>query len=90
MSMNLQLEGFELWQTPTYITNMCMSLDHQGEPDGGHDAVTKRYIFWVKQHTNGVWESDKEYEMVKENVTSHIKELLSWREKMSNCKYYIL
>ena len=42
MSMNLGCDEMDLWQTPTYITDMCMSLDDNGNPDGGMEGVRKR------------------------------------------------
>lgn len=48
MSMNLHCEGEELFQTPTYITNMCMSLKENGKPAGGMKAVRYRYLLWLE------------------------------------------
>jgi hypothetical protein len=48
MSMNLHLtegeEGLEinLWQTPTHITDLCLSYDKNGTPDGGMAGVMRR------------------------------------------------
>jgi len=79
MSLNLTLQNdkdgphVQLWQTPTWITFICLSYDPEtGEPDGGHEAVRRRYNLWVDQHTIGSWNSreDLEYEMAK--VKKHI------------------
>lgn len=48
MSMNLHCDGVELFQTPTYITNMCMSLKENGKPAGGMKAVRYRYLLWLE------------------------------------------
>jgi len=79
MSLNLTLcEGedgpdIELWQTPTFITQMCLSYDAvTGQPDGGHEAVRKRYIFWVKSQLNGVYDTPEDFESQQILVESHV------------------
>jgi hypothetical protein len=78
MSMNLHCEGIDLWQTPTYITEMCLSINpHTREPDGGMAGVRRRYAFWVRDYTSGVWHSDAEYQAMKNAVQDHLSELYS-------------
>ena len=81
MSMNLYLsEGEEgpainLWQTPTFITEMCLSYDSSGQPDGGMAGVMRRYQIWVRSQTNGVWNSTEELEGMRARVRAHIEEI---------------
>lgn len=75
MSMNLHCEEVELWQTPTYITNMCYSKE-----DGGWEGIRYRYIEWVKSHRNGVWENYEKYEDMCEHVKGHLAELTSYEK----------
>jgi hypothetical protein len=73
MSMNLCLqddvpfpcESFELWQTPTHISNMCV----QGR-DPDWEDIRDRYFLWVDATTNGSWEEgelEAQCELVKEH-----------------------
>ena len=85
MSMNLHLsEGVEgpetsLWQTPTHITEMCLSYDRKngGVPDGGMVGVMRRYQIWVRSHTNGVWNSREELDGMRERVNTHLEDIRS-------------
>jgi hypothetical protein len=79
MSMNLTLHAGEdgpqidIWQTPTFITLMCLSYNPETkEPDGGQEGVRRRYLEWVESHLTGVWEDD-EFELQKERVEEHTK-----------------
>ena len=73
MSMNLTCRGIELWQTPTYITWMCLSYDPEtGQPDGGHEGVRRRYIMWVESSTDGVWKDANAFELQRRAVEEHI------------------
>lgn len=86
MSTNLHLNAgkngppVELWQTPTWVTYMCMSYNNKGKPDGGMEGVMRRYIMWVESHpeqrTDGWKREDLEYlwDRIKEHV-SQLKEL---------------
>jgi hypothetical protein len=68
----------ELWQTPTYITHMCL-VDKAGwivtkfadEALQGLEA----YKIWVKSHTNGVWDNHEDLEDMQNLVNSHIEDL---------------
>ena len=81
MSMNLHLtdgeEGPEisLWQTPTHITDMCLSYDKNGVPDGGMVGVMRRYQIWVRSQTNGVWKSKEELDVMREQVKAHLEDI---------------
>jgi hypothetical protein len=86
MSMNLYCDKVRLWQTPTWVTNICLSLDENGNPDGGMDGVKRRYKIWVSGTLNGRWNSIDELEFRREEVKEHINELDSYR----NLKFYVL
>jgi len=81
--MNLTLHDGEdgpeidLWQTPTYITWMCLSYDPETkESDGGQQGVRRRYIYWLESHVNGVWEDADDLKYMKEKIKTHIETLL--------------
>lgn len=86
MSMNLHCDEMDLWQTPTYITYMCMSLDDNGNPDGGMEGVRKRYLMWVRSRLNGVWHDDEEYEIEKMIVQEHCEQVLA----LENPEFFIV
>ena len=82
MSMNLHVSfdghPFSLWQTPTFITNMCLYSDDEIQWEvKGKPAIRaiNMYIEWVKHQLNGVWDSTEDYEEQKEFVNDHIKSL---------------
>ena len=69
MSMNLLCNHLELWQTPTFITNMCRLHD---------DPVWSlmAYRHWVVSQLDGVWENrEKEYENLERCIKDHCTEL---------------
>lgn len=65
MSINLYCKEETLWQTPTYITNMCYSNN-----DGGWKGVKYRYIEWIRGQING-----KDWAEIKELAEAHIRQL---------------
>ena len=84
MSMNLTLNNGEdgpsidLWQTPTWVTWVCLSYDPATrQPDGGHDAVRRRYAQWVQSHTNGVWTDPEDLEWERERIIDHLETVLA-------------
>jgi len=90
MSMNLTLTDkdtgldIDLWQTPTFITWMCLSYNLETkEPDGGHDGVRRRYEEWVKSHTTGKWDSSEDLEYMTERINDH----LSTIQKVKNPEF---
>lgn len=76
MSMNLtcseRCQPVPLWQTPTFITWMCLSFDPHGVPDGGHEGVRRRYILWVESTLDGVWKDREDLEAHREAVQEHV------------------
>lgn len=80
MSMNLTChvgrERIELWQTPTFITWMCLSTNPKTlKPDGGNEGVRRRYILWVESSLDGVWTSAEDLRWERENVALHTKRI---------------
>lgn len=81
MSFNLKLEvegrDFELWQTPTAITNMCLTtksgIVYSLEGDNARRAMFS-YIEYVKGTLNGKWDSKEDLEYAKNSVNNHLKE----------------
>jgi hypothetical protein len=81
MNLSLKLDGQfyeELWQTPTYITHMCL-VDSDGFVNNlfAEDALRglEAYKIWVKSHTNGAWGNHEDLEGMRNLVTSHIEDL---------------
>lgn len=80
MSMNLTLHDGEdgpqidLWQTPTWVTWICLSYDpNTGVPDGDHGGVRRRYIEWVRGSLSSrIWTDEEELEWERERVKEHI------------------
>lgn len=79
MSMNLyaKINGvkLDLWQTPTYITYICL-MHHDGIHNDvtGQDAVKALMCYqeWVSHNLDGVWTDEEEYEFMKERVDYQI------------------
>jgi len=78
MSMNLYAEtkdqkNFELWQTPTWITHLCLTNHKRGQ----RKWKDTRYLYeqWVKSHSQGVWESPEEYQEMVNSIDEHLYEL---------------
>jgi hypothetical protein len=84
MSINLTLHDGEdgpqidLWQTPTWVTWVCLSYDPETEiPDGNHEGVRRRYIEWVKGHLDGVYPGVEELEWERERIHDHVEDVNS-------------
>lgn len=84
MSLNLTLSDgpngpiIDLWQTPTWVTWICLSYDPSTkEPDGGHDGVRRRYAEWVKSHCDGVWTDLEDLERQQIKIKNHLDEVMS-------------
>lgn len=76
MSHNLEAEEIELWQTPTWITDICLSYNHKTKSyDGGWWGILTRYTIWVESHTQGDWKSKEQLDSMKESIERHLKEL---------------
>ena len=75
--MNLHCNAFEMNQTPTYITWMCLV-----QPDGsipsylsGKKALHSVQVYkeWIKSRVNGTWPNYEDLQSVKEFVEYHLK-----------------
>jgi hypothetical protein len=73
--MNLHCEQMDLWQTPTYITYMCISNNN-----GGWKGIKHRYSLWVKHHSNGVWEDAEDHNYMLERIKDHLDKLNSFKK----------
>ncbi len=85
MSLNLTLNDgkngpeIPLWQTPTWVTLVCLSHNPEtNEFDGGHNGIRRRYIKWVESHANKNWENSKDLD--REKIKNHIKFISSIEE----------
>jgi len=81
MSMNLHVrfagKAFRLWQTPTFITYMCMtSLNGRKFETTGKDAVRalECYKEWVSSLSNGC-KSREALDRRLADISEHIREL---------------
>jgi hypothetical protein len=77
MSMNLKADKLELWQTPTWVTRMCLyTVNEVGETvQDTWQAIRFRYTEWVKSSLNGVWDDSGEYEQQQTIVRDHLRAL---------------
>ena len=73
MSMNLHSNAIELWQTPSWITEVAM-YDGQGNnrPVG---EVIYIYSEWLKSTLNGVWTNYEELREARKQVKIHLEKL---------------
>ena len=89
MSMNLTCKQVDLWQTPTFITWMCLSARPNGKgvykQDGGWRGVKFRYLEWVKSCANGAWGTGpqcrgtlEQMKDMQESIEKHVKLLDSF------------
>lgn len=91
MSMNLYVrdetnnQTFPLWQTPTYVTRMCLWPNGSPAKD-----VAERYLFWVASQTNGTWPSKQALEDFEERVRSHTADLRGWLAAHPAATFYEL
>ena len=78
MSMNLYCDGLDLWQTPTYITNMCcMTEDGVMHTLTGVQAIRALncYMEWVSSYINGVWKDEESCNRMRENVKAECEKV---------------
>ena len=87
MSMNLEAtvkktgEEVNLWQTPTWVTEMCIysyKKNKKGEYKKRHWKDTRAlYLAWVKSHTQGAFHSSEDVDAMKITVESHQNYIMS-------------
>lgn len=73
MSMNLHCNKIELWQTPTYITYMCLETETP-------KAALEAYLHWSDSQVIKIARNDEEYQIMKdqrERAMEHRKEVES-------------
>ncbi len=86
MSMNLFAENngveINLWQTPTWVTYMCIDSykqdKHSGNPLQRKWKDTRHlYLEWVKSHSQGRWDSEVEWQEMVDNIKEHVDNIMS-------------
>ena len=88
MSLNLTLECTEtgvthkLWQTPTYITDMCLYPSSSTKEDIFH-----RYSFWVRSQLNGVWKNAEDRRLLALDVQEHLESVEKFLENHPKAKF---
>ena len=79
MSLNLYIEvdgnELEIYQTPTYITKMCLAPNKQGKVS--KTRAINAYIEYVRSKANGVYETAEEAKDARQKVNDHIDEVMS-------------
>ena len=79
MSMNLHIEvdgeELEIYQTPTYITKMCLAPNKHGKVS--KSRAINAYLEYVRSKANGVYETAEEAKEEKQKVNDHIDEVMS-------------
>jgi len=95
MSINLHMEvkriKIDLWQTPTFITYMCLVND-KGKVRGavkGKEARRSLYIYleWVRSHASGMFKSSEDANDARLTVNEHLEELLKYVDERSLILY---
>jgi hypothetical protein len=82
MSMNLHTDKIDLWQTPTWVTKVCLyteTAEGKRVQDKWH-ATRFRYAEWVRSSLTGVWDDDAAYEHQKALVKDHLDALYALGE----------
>lgn len=85
MSMNLHCNKMQLWQTPTWVTYMCLITDKGFKPEvKGKQAraAANRYMEWVRGLTDGAWGnspnakgSKEDLEHLRLSIRNHLETL---------------
>jgi hypothetical protein len=70
----------DLWQTPTHITYMCLSINPSGKYDGGEEGVRRRYLIWVEAQANGAWKDPEDLAYMEECIREHTKKIRSLKK----------
>ena len=81
MSTNLycNCKGVKLYQTPTHITRLIMSINPDTEePDGGNAGVRRRYFHWLDYNNVGPWKSNEERLEDEARIIEHKAEILAF------------
>lgn len=71
MSMNLYCDEIELWQTPTWVSELAV-YDCNGEERDVEETI---YIYasWVASTLNGRWEDAEEAAEARLRVKEHVE-----------------
>lgn len=85
MSINLQCNKLELWQTPTYITFMCLET-------ATPVAALKAYCHWVSDQHVKVRKNSEDEELFQsqwESIQQHLKDVKNVMNDSDIDVYYI-
>ena len=85
MSINLNAKEVKLWQTPTWVTNVCYS-----NKDGGWEGILYRYEEWVKSRLQGEWENNQELNDMEAVVNDHLAKVHAAAKKHKKLTFYTL
>lgn len=83
MSINLHCDTVELLQTPTWVTQICISNN-----DGGWQGILRRYKIWVRSLQNGVFDSKENTDDQIKFVAEHIDLLDKAVKKYGKLEFY--
>jgi len=95
MSWNLYVKEnggkeLSLLQTPSYITQLCLSYNAKGKPDGGPEGVRNRYILWVKHLTQEQFNQACNDPEEQKRVSGFAKEHIEQVKALKNPRFYML
>lgn len=87
MSHNLTCEEFEPVQTPSWITELILSPDDDGNPMGGSEGVYKRYVLWLNHVFQETFNSVPKWNWSKEeDKHAAIREEQEWQRELHNLR----
>ena len=85
MSMNLHCNLVDLWQTPTYITYMCLET-------ATPKAALKAYCHWARNQNIHVMKTPEDHEYYNNRraaISDHIREVESVMDSPDLEVYYL-
>jgi len=77
VSTNLKCNVFDVRQTSSYITDMILSYNQEGEIDGGMEGAARRYTAWcnyTRQYQLNAAISEHEQRWIDTDWSTHIYE----------------
>lgn len=85
MSMNLHCNKIDLWQTPTYITHMCLETSSP-------KSALKAYCHWVRDQNISVMKTQEDIDYAnsqRELINYHIAEVEAVMDEEGLEVYYL-
>jgi len=81
MSINLQCEEMDLYQTPTWVTDLCYFADTEKGTPSSWRTIREKYKLWVRSLGPNPWDSDNEEDVSQwEAINAHLAELYNYSE----------